>query len=161
MPQVQLPIFPRGTTFLTPDIAFERRDGKVTYFNGHLPVFTHDVNDLASFRFFTSQLIVNGAATQGHVEKAFGLSLTTIKRCTKKLREGGAKAFFVPAQPRQGHQLTPDRLAQAQALFDQGAEVPAVSTQLGVLQSTLHKAIGAGRLRKVKKKTLRLASSRG
>ena len=39
MPQLQLPIFPEGTTLITPEIAFECRDGKVTYIHGHLPVF--------------------------------------------------------------------------------------------------------------------------
>jgi len=46
---------------------------QVVYFNGHLPVFmalpraTWPV-----FRLFTSQLIVQGSATQGHISKAFG-----------------------------------------------------------------------------------------
>jgi len=41
--------------------------------NGHLPVFTHGVEDLASFRLFTSQLIINGTATQGQINQAFGV----------------------------------------------------------------------------------------
>ena len=45
MPQVQLPLFPSGTTSITPELAFERRDNQVVYFNGHLPVFTHGVED--------------------------------------------------------------------------------------------------------------------
>src|SRR5258708_15598078 len=107
VPQVQLPIFPEGTTLITPELAFERRDGQVVYFNGHLPVFLHAVEDLASFRFFTSQLIINGTATQGQIEKAFGVPLTTIKRGVKKYRVGGPKAFYAPAPKRQGHRLTP------------------------------------------------------
>ena len=39
MPQVQLPIFPAGVTHINSEVAFEERDGKVYYFNGHLPVF--------------------------------------------------------------------------------------------------------------------------
>ena len=34
---------------------FERREGKVCYFNGHLPVFIHECEDLAAFRLFSSQ----------------------------------------------------------------------------------------------------------
>ena len=64
MPQVQLPMFPEGTTLITSELAFERRDSQVVYFNGHLPVFTHKAEDLGSFRLFTSQLIINGTATQ-------------------------------------------------------------------------------------------------
>jgi len=52
MPQVQLPIFPRGVTPITPEIAFQCEEGKVYYFNGHLPVFVHNKEDLATFRPF-------------------------------------------------------------------------------------------------------------
>src|ERR1035437_682276 len=83
MPQVQLPLFPSGTTLITPELAFERRDNQVVYFNGHLPVFTHAVDDLSSFRMFTSQLIVNGTTSQRQIVKAFGVPLVTVKRGVK------------------------------------------------------------------------------
>jgi transposase len=154
MPQVQLPIFPQGTTPITAELAFERRDDQVVYFNGHLPVFTHDAKDLASFRFITTQLIVNGTASQGQIAKAFGVPLRTVKRCVKRYRGTGGQVFFQPPVKRQGHRLTPERLAQAQALLDQGWLVPRISAQMGVLASTLHKAIDHGRLQQIiKKKT--------
>jgi hypothetical protein len=90
MPQIQLPIFPQGTTHITPELAFERRENQVTYFNGHLPVFTHQ---------------------------------------------------------------SEEKLGAAQALLDQGQRVPQISRELGVLPSTLHKAIDDGRLKQIKKKT--------
>jgi len=152
MPQLQLPVFPAGTTAITPELAFERREDEVVYFNGHLPVFTHRTEDLASFRFFTTQLIVNGTASQGEIVKAFGVPLTTVKRCCRLYRERGAGAFFKPPARRQGHRLTPERLAQAQSLLEEGQEVPAISAQLNLLPSTLHKAIDDGRLKQFKKK---------
>jgi transposase len=153
MPQLQLPVFPVGTTAINAELAFERQADQVVYFNGHLPVFTHSAQDLASFRFFTTQLIVNGTASQGDIVKAFGVPLTTVKRCSRLYRERGASAFFKPPARRQGHRLTPEKLAQAQALLDEGKTVPAISTQLGILASTLHKAIDDGRLKQFKKKT--------
>jgi transposase len=154
MPQLQLPVFPAGTTAINSELAFERREEQVVYFNGHLPVFTHRTQDLASFRFFTTQLIVNGSASQGEIVKAFGVPMTTVKRCCRLYREGGASAFFKPPVRRQGHRLTPEKLAQAQALLDEGQAVPAIRAQLGILASTLHKAIDDGRLKQFKKKTL-------
>ena len=65
MPQVQLPLFPAGTTHLNEDLAFECHDGQVTCFNGHLPVFTHAQDDLKAFRLYASQLVVNGSASPG------------------------------------------------------------------------------------------------
>jgi len=39
MVQRQLPMFPQGSTLVTQDLAVEKRDGRVTYFYGTLPVF--------------------------------------------------------------------------------------------------------------------------
>ena len=126
----------------------------MVYFNGHLPVFTHTTQDLASFRFFTTQLIVNGTASQGDIVKAFGVPLTTVKRCCRLYRERGASAFFKPRARQAGHRLTPEKLAQAQTLLEEGKAVPAISARLGILASTLHKAIDDGRLKQFKKTTL-------
>lgn len=154
MPQAQLPIFPEGTSLITPELAFERRGDQVVYFNGQLPVFTHEQDDLATFRMFTPQLIVNGTASQVQIAKTFGLSLTAIKRCVKKFRERGSQAFYYAPAKRQGRKLNPERLQQAQGLLDCGQRVPAISVELGVLATTLHKAIDSGRLQASKKKTL-------
>jgi transposase len=150
--QAQLPIFPSGTTQITKELAFERRDGQVVYFNGHLPVFTHEASDLRSFRLFTTQLVVNGTASQGEIAKAFGVSLTTVKRCCKRYRERGAEAFFVPAEKRHGSKLTSERLIEVQKRLDQGQRVPQIAAQVGVLATTIHKAIDDGRLRQEKKR---------
>ena len=153
MPQVQLPIFPHGVTSITPEIAFQCQDGKVCYFNGHLPVFTHDEKDLATFRLFTSQLIVNGNASQAEIARAFGVPLVTVKRYVKLLRHGGSKAFFAPPKKRWGRRLTPEVLPQVQALLDAGVALPQVAEQVGILPNTLHKAMRDGRLRReIKKK---------
>lgn len=148
MPQIQLPIFPAGCTSITSDLAFECRDGQVFYFNGQMPVFSHAADDVASFRLFTSQLIVNGSATQAQVSRAFGVPLVTVKRMCKKLRELGAKGFFVPRPPAKGHKLTPQLVIEAQALLDEGMGIPDIGAALGVLPNTLHKAIRYGRLEK-------------
>lgn len=161
MPQVQLPLFPVGTTAITAELAFARRDDQVVYLNGHLPVFTHRPDDLASFRFFTTQLIVNGTATQGQIATAFGVSLTTVKRYCRAYRARGANAFFVPAVRREGARLTAERLLEVQRLLDQGQRVPQISAQLNLLPSTLHKALDDGRLRALKKRTPQSPPPRG
>jgi hypothetical protein len=57
MPQVQFPFLPEGVTHISSLLAFARRDGRVTYFNGNMPVFFHDEADLASFRMITAQFV--------------------------------------------------------------------------------------------------------
>ena len=91
---MQLPIFPPGVTPITSEIAFQCEEGKVCYFNGHLPVFIHDKKELATFRLFTSQLVINGNATQAQIARAFGVPLVTVKRYVKLYREGGTAAFL-------------------------------------------------------------------
>jgi transposase len=148
-----LPLFPEGITQLTHELAFERRPGQVTYFNGHRPVFTHEVADVATFRLYTTQLIINGTASQGEIVRAFGVPLVTVKRGVKRYRERGPKAFYEPAARKKGSRLTPERLVEVQALLDQGVGVPRISEQTGVQKSTLHKALDDGRLKvPVKKK---------
>ena len=51
MPQVQLPIFPQGTSHINPELAFKREAEQIVYYNGHLPVFTHAAS--AANTFFT------------------------------------------------------------------------------------------------------------
>jgi DNA invertase Pin-like site-specific DNA recombinase len=155
MPQVQLPLFPVGTTHINAELAFARKEDQVVYLNGHLPVYTHAVDDLASFRLFTTQLIVNHTASYGEIARAFGVPLRTLKRCAQRYRARGAQAFFTPTPPRTGRRLSPERLTEVQGLLDEGLSVPQVSEQSGVLGTTLHKAIASGRLRVLKKKTRR------
>ena len=120
MPQVQLPIFPAGVTHINSEVAFEERDGKVYYFNGHLPVFVHEKSALGTFRLFSTQLVINGNATQAEISRAFGVPLVTVKRYVKLYRESGAAAFFAPAKKRSGSKLTAEVCQQVQGLLDQG-----------------------------------------
>jgi transposase len=152
MPQMQLPIFPAGAQNLTPEIGFECRQDQVTYFNGHLPVFTHHKTDVQSFRLITAQWIEQGLISQADVVRSFGISPTTIKRYMKRFRKGGIKALFTPSAKRQGNKLTPGRLLEAQQLLNQNLGVPELSQKLGILPTTLHKAIDDGRLQGFKKK---------
>jgi hypothetical protein len=146
MPQLQLPVFPEGVTHLTPQIAFERADGWVTYIHGLAPVFRHEVKDIASFRLFISQLIVQGAVQQCEVVRVFGVPRITVMRAVKIYREQGPKGFFRERRVRSGGVLKGETHQKAQALLDAGQSVPVVGRELGVLPNTLHKAIGQGRL---------------
>src|SRR5215831_15469540 len=152
MPQVQLPIFPPGVTHINSEVAFEEREGTVYYFNGHLPVFVHEKSALATFRLFSTQLVINGNATQAEISRAFGVPLVTVKRYVKLYREGGAAAFFAPAKKRSASKLSPPVCQEVQALLDQGLAVPEVGRRVGILANTLHKAIRSGRLQRGKKK---------
>jgi hypothetical protein len=146
MPQCQLPIFAEGVTNITLEIGYQLKDGKVFYFNGHLPVFSHEKADLQTFRLWTSQLIVNGNATQVEIVKAFGVPLVTVKRYVKLYRQKGPKGFYAVPPTRAASKLTPEVLGQVQALLDAGHNVPAAARELKLLPNTVHKAVRDGRL---------------
>jgi transposase-like protein len=146
MPQVQLPIFPPGSLEINPNLGVLCDHHTVTYYNGHLPVFSHAVEDLSSFRMFTSQLIANGSAHISDIVRAFGVSPTTVKRALRLFREQGVRRFFVKSPPRRGHRLTPETLLAAQRALNEGVSVPEVAEQTGVLTDTLRKAIQSHRL---------------
>ena len=100
MTQLQLPIFLEGVTPITPELGYCRQDGQVVYLHGMLPVFTHTVSDLASFKMIVSQFYINGAAKQAQIVRAFAINPLALKRWVKKYRAEGAKAFFVEKRGR-------------------------------------------------------------
>jgi len=132
MPQAQLPIFPHGVTLINTNLAFEKKDARVTYFNGTMPVFSHDEDDLDTFRMISSQFYVNGNATQAEICRAFSVNPINVKRAVKKYREQGAAGFYKPRNTRAATVLTPEVLTEAQRLLDQGDTV---------LDKRLHKGI--------------------
>ena len=63
MPQLHLPMFPAGVTHITDELAFEKPDGRIAYFNGHMPVFVHAERDVATFLGITSQFCVSASTS--------------------------------------------------------------------------------------------------
>ena len=155
MPQLQLPIFPAGVTEINNRIAVQKDESTVWYLHGHLPVFQHGEGDVRSFRMFTSQMITAGTVKPKEIVKAFGVPMITVKRYVKLYRDQGPKGFY-ETKPRHSSAsvLVGEVLEQAQRLLDEGRSVPEVAEELNVLANTLNKAIGAGRLRGGRKKTM-------
>jgi len=104
MPQLQLPIFPGGMSLINANLGFVRDAQSLTYFYGNLPVFTHGVDDLRSFRMITSQFYINGSAKQAEICRAFGVSSISVKRYVKLYRQKGVAGFFEePHRPEYNH----------------------------------------------------------
>ena len=154
MPQLQLPIFPAGVTEINARMAVEHREGQVYYLYGHAVVFYHEAGDLRSFRMFTSQMIVGGTVKPKEIVQTFGVPMITVKRYVKLFRERGSEGFYVKKPRHSSASVLRGEVAErAQQLLDEGRSVPEVAGELKVLANTVHKAIGAGRLRAGVKKT--------
>ena len=152
MPQMHLPFFPDGVEHITSELAVEKKDGQVTYFNGHMPVFVHAEQDIPTFRMITAQFCINGNAKQADISRAFGVTLISVKRAVKLYREKGVAGFYEEAKRRGPAVLTAEVLKEAQEQLDEGLEIPEVAERISVKPNTLAKAIRTGRLHKPTKK---------
>ena len=161
MPQVQLPMFPAGVTHITPELGFERRDGRVTYFVGTMPVFHHDEEDLRTFRMITSQFVVSGHARQVDIVRAFGIPAISVKRAVQRYREEGPGGFYKPRRPRGPKVLTPDVIEQLEELLFEGVPKAEAACQLGLKPDTVRKAILDGRVRGKKNQAKPSPATRG
>lgn len=155
MPQMQLPIFYDGVNPITNDVGYEKKARTVVYYCGTMPVFSHSVEDMDSFRMIVSQLYVNGTVRQANITRAFHIQPLALKRWVKRYRAQGARAFF---QSRKGGSkpkvLTAEVRERVQSRLDQGQTLSEISAELGLNYDVLRKAIADGRLKRpAKKKT--------
>lgn len=149
MPQMLLPMFPAESTSINPLLGFCRKDDMVYYFNGMMPIFSHAVTDLNSFRLITSQLIVNKVASQKDIIDAFGVSPISVKRYVKIYREEGAKGFFKPRKGRGSKVLTSEVLVKIQGYLNEFRSVSSICDEMGLKADTVNKAIRDGRLHRL------------
>jgi hypothetical protein len=160
MPQRHLPLFPQGVTHITLELAFMKEDARVTYFNGHMPVFIHEENDKATFRMITSQFCMNGNAKQADIVRAFGVTTISVKRSVKLYREKGPAGFYAPRPTRGAAVLIEPVVAEIEEFLAEGWSEAQIAQRLGLKRDTLHKAVRAGRIRVPAKKKICLPAVR-
>lgn len=153
MPQLQLPIFPEGMAMINANLGVMTQDETVTYIYGSLPIFSHAVDDVKTFRMITSQLYVNGSAKQAEICRTFGVSRISVKRSVKLYREKGIAGFFEKPRQRGPAVLTPPVLEKVQTMLDSEQSIPEIGRELGLKADTLRKAVSSGKLHKPLKKT--------
>lgn len=146
MPQMLLPMFPAGAIHINNLLAFVRQDERITYFNGMMPVFSHDEQDIPTFRMITAQFIAGGNARGVDVARAFGVPVLSVKRAVKRYHEQGVKGFYAPRGTRGPAVLTAVVMKQAQDFLDEGLTTAQVAARLKIKADTLSKAVRAGRL---------------
>ena len=153
MAQRMLPFFPAGVTEISSALAFQREQGRITYFNYQMPVFIHEEKDVATFRMITAQFCVNGNVKQAEIVRAFGVTAISVKRSVKKYREEGPSGFYVKKPGRGASKLTTAVLKKAQELLDDEYSISEISKRLDLKENTVIKAIHAGKLFRKKKST--------
>ncbi len=151
--QLHIPIFPSPSCHLGERVAVSVRDGVVWYFHYDMPVFSHAVTDLASFRMFTSSLCDKGQCKLVDVERAFKVTAISVKRALKQYREFGSQSFYVSRRKKVVPRvLKGEMLTKVQGLLDEGVLPRVIEDRLGVKADTIRNAIEDGRLLRPKKK---------
>lgn len=148
MPQGILPIFPPGTTCINDILSFDIKDELVTYYNGFMPIFSHNKNDNQTFRLILSQFYINGSATQAELVRATGIPSITLKRAVNLYRNEGPKGFFAESKRGGPRVLIPEVVLEAEKLLEEGISEAKVAEQLNIKLDTLKKAIRRGVVKK-------------
>jgi len=149
LPQMLLPIFKTGLNHITSILGYEVRGTTVYYFLGQLPLFSHEEKDKESFRYITSQLVVNGHVKQMDIVRAFKVSRNSLKRSVKKLREEGIEGFSAAPKSRGGPSIIVGKKKdKIEALLEEGLSVKTIAKELEIKSDTIKKAIQQGRLKK-------------
>ena len=154
MAQAILPLFIDGENTVNRKISYEKADdGNIYYYLYCQPVGFHRIDDLREFKILTSQLIVNGHCKNCEIVKAFGVSEISVKRSVKKLRTEGIAGFYKQRNTRKGGTvLTPEVIAECQAMLDDNKSRKDIALSLSLKINTLSKAIQSGKLIEHKKK---------
>jgi len=76
------------------------KDDIVQYIANGLPIYSHGLENLQSFRFITSNFINQGLRKSTQVARCSGISINTVTRYLGKLSTQGEAAFFAEEKPK-------------------------------------------------------------
>ncbi len=147
--QMQLPIFPGTTKLINSSVRIFEKDDFVYYLHNGSPVHVHNKDDINTYRFVTATLIVNHSCSATQLSEVFGVNTINFYRYAKRLREGGADAFFKPNDSRgQTHKMTSHKIKQAQECLNQGFSQSKTAKTLQISESAIRYHINKGTLKK-------------
>ncbi len=149
MGQLLLPLFPTDTVMITPTLGVREREGSVYYLHSGVPIYSHESNEVNKFRFFTSNLILQGLCSNQDIVDAFHVSTDSVRRWKKKLSEEGEGSFF-KEESRHGrsHKLLPDVLCRIQDKLNEGRSASSIAKEEGISEGSIRYAVKQGRLKK-------------
>jgi hypothetical protein len=147
--QLQLPLFPKDTTFISSCLGVYEKEGLVQYIANGLPVYSHSKDDLKSFRYITSNFIHEKLCRKTEVERCFHVSEDSVQRAYKKFVKEGAEGFF-SGDNRKGtaHKIIGEKKQRIQNKLDKGQSVNSIAKQEGVRESAIRYQLVQGYLKK-------------
>lgn len=151
MPQLLLQGFPDGAIRIGSALSVLKKEGQITYFIGSDNFFSHADTDRAGQRFALATLVSNGHVRASEVERsALDIAHRTLMRWIKQLAVRGPGSFYAPRGSRGQTVLTEEKASECARYLDEGETIAAAARLANVGDSTLRKAIKAGRVVRVR-----------
>ncbi len=147
--QMQLPIFPENTKLLSDTWGVYLKGDFVYYLHNGSPVHVHDKNDMNTFRYVTATLIVNHSCSATRLSNVLGVNTINFYRYAKRMRDGGADAFFKPNDSRgKCYKMTSDKIEEAQKYLDLSYSQSKTAKTIKVSESAIRYHLKKGTLKK-------------
>jgi transposase-like protein len=141
-----LPGMPDGAIRINPAVSQLSKEGRVTWFVGDDNYFSHPADDTAGHQLALATLMDNGHARPCQITATLGTPRSSLMRWRRQLDERGAGSFYQPRAVRGGTVITPEKSAECARLLESGKTIAQAARLAGISQSTLRKAITAGRI---------------
>lgn len=147
--QLNLPVYPTESTMISAHLGVYEKGGIVQYIANGLPIHSHKKDDLNTFRYITSNFIVQGLCKKRQVVRCFQVSESSVHRWYKKLVEEGESAFYSP-DSRHGrpHKIIGALRTRIQNKLDKGQSVNSIAKEEGIRESAIRYQIKQGFLKK-------------
>jgi len=143
-----LPIFSQEVKLLSPVLGVFEKDSIVTYLHAGAPIYSHVKDDLKSFRYITSKLILQGLCRVIDISDCFGVSYDSVKRHVRKLRESGDSGFFKDNRRGSHYKLVGSVVSRIQRYLDEGKSNSEIARLEDISEGTVRHALKTGLLKK-------------
>ena len=141
--------FPDGAQDVGPYLKVLKQHGKVTYFVGGDNYIDHLVGDTRGERTAWCVLMANKHVRAADITRVIGISKRTLMNWNSKYHAEGISAFLKKKRVvRSSRVLTPEKIAECEALLVAGKRPAEVARLAEIEESTLRKAIAQKRVSK-------------
>jgi hypothetical protein len=140
---------PDGAIRINPTVSMLKKEGRVTWFVGSDNFFSHPADDSAGVRLGLAALMDNGHARPSQIVATLGVARRNLMRWRLQLEQKGAASFYQLPAVRGGPILDTEKIAECVSLLAAGNTVASAARGAGIGESTLRKAVAAGRVPKV------------
>ena len=148
--QLRMPLYTSDVTLITNSLGFQKRGDLIYYYLSGLPIHTHLESDYRSFRYITSNFVLQGLCSRKEISIAFDVSYESVKKNVQKLAQKGVEGFFLTTVRTHGGnvKIQGDLQNTIQAKLDKQQSVLSIAKEVKLSEGAIRAAIKRGTLKK-------------